>query len=138
MTKSEIKKIGNEIIDFFVNLVGFEKREDIELCVQDEDAYDSEDIANTEINHRYKTFVIRVYTLGITGVDELTTAICHELAHVFIGEMHGFYTIFVGDDDEETASWQIFRCNEERIAMRIGHIMESYWKLVKGARKSKV
>ena len=61
--------------------------------------------------------------------DEFVGVLCHELAHVFLGEYIEFYETWVGFNDKQDSDpqYKTFVRAEERTAMRFGKFLEYIW-----------
>ena len=137
MTRAEATKQANSIIDYFVKITEFERRCDIDLVISEDEMPEDTAAAKTWQNTTYKKFTVKAYVDQCTKPAELARNICHELAHVFTGEMRQFYHTFVGepDDDETAISWQVWLEKHERITMRLGVILFELWKKHGGKTK---
>lgn len=137
MTIPEVKKLANEMVDYFVALTGYESREDIVISVINDELYDNVAAATTETDHTYKTHIIRIYYSEDLTRPFFERVMCHELVHIFCCEFDTFYKNFFQEEDEINITAGIWLQTEERIAVRISKILLALWKFHKNGAKNK-
>jgi hypothetical protein len=131
MTKQEVRKLSNKVIDYFVDLTEFERRDDITLRVTDEDETEGDYAAHVRILHSHGLYTITVYMTPDMPEQSIVKSLLHELAHVFTNEAYTFFKTFVEgeDDDDSSNQTKSFMLGFERIAKRNAVIYYKLWKL---------
>lgn len=122
----QAQKLASRIANYLCEIVSYESPEDINIEIVNDPALDS--AGNTK---RLPRYLISLITINLAQMDddEFVGVLCHELAHVFLGEYIEFYETWIGfnDNHEKDPQYKTFVRAEERTAMRFGKFLEYIW-----------
>jgi hypothetical protein len=126
MNIKEAQKLASRIANYLCEIVSYESPEDINIDIVNDPALDS--TGNTK---RLPRYMVSLVTINLAQLDdsEFVSVLCHELAHVFLGEYIEFYETWIGfsDNHEKDPQYKTFVRAEERTAMRVGKFLERIW-----------
>lgn len=96
MNIKQAQKLASRIANYLCEIVSYESPEDINIEIVNDPTLDS--AGNTKRLPRYMVSLVTI-NLAQMDDDEFVGVLCHELAHVFLGEYIEFYETWIGFSD---------------------------------------
>lgn len=126
MNIKQAQKLALKIANYLCKIVSYESPEDINIDIVNDPTLDSS--GNTK---RLPRYMVSLVTINLAQLDdsEFVSILCHELAHVFLGEYIEFYETWIGfsDNNDKDPQYKTFVRAEERTAMRFSKFLEHIW-----------
>jgi len=123
MKVKTLEKLAKDMIDYIINLSGFEHIEDIQLNVVDN--LESGGMAECNYNDSHGYIQLNIASNMINDIEQAKYVISHELGHILTREFHTYYVNFVGLDDDDMTSIcsNVYEQTAEILAKRLGRLI---------------
>ena len=123
MKVKTLEKLAKDMIDYIINLSGFEHIEDIQLNIVDN--LESGSMAECSYSNSHGYIQLNIASNMINDIEQAKYVISHELGHILTREFHTYYVNFVGLDDDDMTSIcsNVYEQTAEILAKRLGRLI---------------